>query len=176
MVTTDDDALAARLRLLRNHGDTGKYNHIVLGYNYRMMNLQGAIGLVQLRNLEAFISKRIGNAEYLNRNLAIKGLATPYKPKNVRHVYNQYAIRVESDFPATREKLMEYLQSKGIGCAVHYPKAVYEQPLYKEMGLDGQRCPVSEEVSRQVLSLPVHPSLKAEELEYIAATINNFEA
>jgi perosamine synthetase len=176
MVTTDDDALAARLRLLRNHGDTGKYNHIVLGYNYRMMNLQGAIGLVQLRNLEEFISKRIGNGEYLNHNLAIKGLATPYKPKNVRHVYNQYAIRVESDFPATREKLMEYLQSKGIGCAVHYPKAVYEQPLYKEMGLDGQRCPVSEEVSRQVLSLPVHPSLKTEELEYIAATINNFEA
>ena len=176
MVTTNDDALAARLRLLRNHGDTGKYNHIALGYNYRMMNLQGAIGLLQLKRLEGFVTKRIANAEQLNRNIKIKGLTTPYKASNVRHVYNQYVVRVEDDLPVSREKLMEYLQAKGIASAVHYPKAVYEQPLYRELGYGDGNCPVSEDVSRRVMSLPVHPSLNESDLQYIAETLNSFEA
>ncbi len=176
MITTNDDALAARLRLMRNHGDTGKYNHVALGYNYRMMNLQGAIGLEQLKRLEGFIARRISNAEILNQNIRIEGLTTPYRASNVRHVYNQYVLRVEDSFPVTREKLMEYLQSKGIASAVHYPKAVYEQPLYRELGFGQERCPVSEDVSRRVMSLPVHPSLSQPDLLYIAETLNNFEA
>jgi perosamine synthetase len=176
MITTNDDGIAARLRLLRNHGDTGKYNHVMLGYNYRMMNLQAAIGLVQLGRLEEFTSKRIGNAEFLNRNIKIKGITTPHKAANVRHVYHQYVVRVEDDFPATREKLMDFLQEKGIASAVHYPKPIYEQPLYREMERAWPRCPAAEDVSRRVLSLPVHPSLKQEDLEYIAATLNSFEA
>ncbi len=134
MITTNDDSIAARLRLLRNHGDTGKYNHVMLGYNYRMMNIQAAIGLVQLGRLEEFTSKRIGNAEFLNRNIGLKGLTTPHKASNVRHVYHQYVVRVEDDFPASREKLMDFLQEKGIASAVHYPKPIYDQPLYREMG------------------------------------------
>lgn len=176
MITTDDDALAARLRLLRNHGDTGKYNHVMLGYNYRMMNIQAAIGLVQLERLEEFTEKRIGNAGSLNRNIRTKGLTKPYKAASVRHVYHQYVVRVEDDFPASRERLMSFLQEKGIGSAVHYPRPIYEQPLYKEMGIDWPRCPAAEDVSKRVLSLPVHPSLKPEDLEYIANTLNSFEA
>jgi perosamine synthetase len=176
IVTTNDDALEARLRLLRNHGDTGKYNHVILGYNYRMMNLQGAIGLEQLKRLEGFVTKRIANAEQLNQNIKIKGLTTPYKANNVRHVYNQYVVRLEDDFPVSREKLMEYLQAKGIASAVHYPKAVYEQPLYRESGYGDGNCPVSEDVSRRVMSLPVHPSLNESDLQYIAETLNSFEA
>ncbi len=176
MITTDDDALAARLRLLRNHGDTGKYNHVMLGYNYRMMNLQAAIGLVQLERLEEFTASRIENAKFLNDKIRSRGLTKPYKSANVRHVYHQYVVRVEDDFPASREKLMEYLQSKGIGAAVHYPRPIYEQPLYRELGYSKERRPVSEDVSRRVLSLPVHPSLKEDDLEYIAATLNSFEA
>ena len=175
MVTTNDDALAARLRLLRNHGDTGKYNHVALGYNYRMMNLQGAIGLLQLKRLEGFVAKRIENAERLNQNIRIMGLTTPYKASNVRHVYNQYVLRLEDSFPASREKLMEGLQAKGIASAVHYPKAVYEQPLYRELGYGKERCPVSEDVARRVMSLPVHPSLSPSDLTYIAETLNRFE-
>ncbi len=176
MITTNDDSIAARLRLLRNHGDTGKYNHVMLGYNYRMMNIQAAIGLVQLGRLEEFTSKRIGNAEFLNRNIGLKGLTKPHKASNVRHVYHQYVVRVEDDFPASREKLMDFLQGKGIASAVHYPKPIYDQPLYREMERDWPRCPTAEEVSQRVLSLPVHPSLKQEDLEYIAATLNSFEA
>lgn len=174
-ITTDDDTLAARLRLLRNHGDTGKYNHVLLGYNYRMTNIQGAIGLVQLKRLEDFTARRINNAEFLNRSIRIKGLTTPFRAPKVRHVYHQYVVRVEDDFPAKREKLMEYLQAKGIGSAVHYPKPVYEQPLYRELGYDSVRCPVSEDVSKRVLSLPVHPALQQQDLDYIAETINGFE-
>ena len=77
MITTNDDALAARLRLLRSHGDTGKYNHATLGYNYRMMNLQGALGLVQLRRLEEFTAKRISNAAFLNRQHQDQGHQHP---------------------------------------------------------------------------------------------------
>src|SRR5512137_1348987 len=105
MITTDDDALAARLRLLRSHGDSGKYNHISLGYNYRMMNLQGAIGLVQLGRLEEFTAKRIFNAAFLNENIKIKGITTPHQAKDVRHVYHQYVVRVEDGFASSREKL-----------------------------------------------------------------------
>jgi perosamine synthetase len=176
MITTNDDALAARLRLMRNHGDTGKYNHVALGYNYRMMNLQGAIGLLQLKRLEGFVAKRISNAGQLNQNIKIEGLTTPYKASNVRHAYNQYVLRVEDSFPVTREKLMEHLQARGIASAVHYPKAVYEQPLYRELGYGSGSCPVSEDVSRRVMSLPVHPSLSQSDLLYIAETLNSFEA
>lgn len=175
-ITTNDDRLAATLRLIRNHGDTGKYNHIILGYNYRMTNIQGAIGLVQLKSLDRFNQKRVENAEFLNENLRARGLTTPFRDSRVRHVYNQYVVRVEDGFLASRDRLMEYLGSKGIGCAVHYPKPVYRQPLYTHLGLDRVVCPVAEDVSQRVMSLPVHPSLGQEDLEYIAKTVNSFEA
>jgi len=176
MITTNDDQLAAKLRLMRNHGDTGKYNHVTLGYNYRITNIQGAIGLVQLKSLEGFNQRRIENAEFLNENLKARGLTTPFRESRVKHVYNQYVVRVEDSFSASREKLMEYLGSKGIGCAVHYPKPVYRQPLYQQLGLDKVVCPVAEDVSQRVMSLPVHPSLSQEDLDYIVKTVNGFEA
>lgn len=176
MITTNDDRLAAKLRLIRNHGDTGKYNHIILGYNYRMTNIQGAIGVVQLSRLDGFNRKRIENAEFLNKSLKVMGITTPFRDSRVKHVYNQYVIRVEDGFSASREKLMEYLGFNGIGCAVHYPKPVYRQPLYQQLGLDRVVCPVAEDVSQRVLSLPVHPSISQEDLEHIANTVNGFEA
>jgi perosamine synthetase len=176
MITTDDDALAARLRLLRSHGDSGKYNHTSLGYNYRMMNLQGALGLVQLKRLEEFTARRIANAGYLNDHIKTRGISTPFCQDAVRHVYHQYVVRVEDELHASRERLMEYLQAKGIGSAVHYPKAVYQQPFYRDLGYSNVSCPVAEDVSRRVLSLPVHPSLTADDLQYIAETMNSFEA
>jgi perosamine synthetase len=106
----------------------------------------------------------------------MKGISTPYQASNVRHVYHQYVIRVEEGFSSSRERLMEYLQARGIGSAVHYPKAVYEQPLYQDLGYGKGICPVAEDVSRRVMSLPVHPSLTEQDLAYIAQTINSFEA
>lgn len=173
MITTRDGSTAERLRLLRNHGDAGKYNHIILGYNYRMTNIQGAIGLSQLGRLEEFNQRRIANARSLDRNLKVQGITKPYQEAGVRHVYNQYVVKVEEDFPASRDELMGHLQARGIGSAVHYPMPVYRQPLYRDLGLEA-RCPVAEEASRKVLSLPVHPGLRPGDLEYIAETLNSF--
>ncbi len=94
MITTDDVELAEKLRLLRNHGDAGKYNHVVLGYNYRMTDFQAAIGIEQLKKIDLLIEKRIENAEYLNKNLR-DDIAKPYVMKNVRHVFNQYVVQVD---------------------------------------------------------------------------------
>jgi len=109
---------------------------LILGYNYRMTDLQAALGIEQLKKLEDFTAKRIRNAELLNRLIKIEGLTTPYKTNNVRHVYHQYVVRVEEGFAASRERLMEYLQANGVGSAVHYPKAVYEHPLYQGLAME----------------------------------------
>lgn len=172
MITTDDDALAERLRLMRNHGDLGKYNHVMLGYNYRMTNIQGAIGLVQLRKLEGFINARIRNAEYLSAHISRDGITAPWKDPRCRHVYNQYVLRVEDDFPMSRDDLAGYLQSRGIGTGIHYPMPVYEQPLYRQLGIRSS-CPVAEDVSRRVISVPVHPGLSEEDLKRIADAVNS---
>jgi perosamine synthetase len=176
MITTSDDEMAARLRLLRNHGDRGKYNHVALGYNYRMTNIHAALGLVQLGRLEGLNKKRIDNAQFYNDHIRIKGLTLPQKAAAARHVYNQYVVRVEDDFPLKRDSLMEILQSKGIGSAVHYPMPLYRQPFYRDLGLDKEVCPVAEEVSGKVLSLPVHPSLRPEDRSYVAEIINGIQA
>lgn len=175
MITTNDDALAERLRLLRSHGDLGKYNHVSLGYNYRMMNIQGALGQVQLRRLEQFTEKRIANAAFLDKNIRRGGITTPHKSDGVRHVYHQYVVRVEDELSGGRERLMAHLQELGIGSAVHYPKPVYEQPLYRDLGYGEVKCPVAEDVARRVMSLPVHPSLTVPELQRIADAVNSFE-
>jgi|Deesub1362A_J573_1020465.scaffolds.fasta_scaffold00708_7 perosamine synthetase len=177
MITTNDEDLARVCRLIRNHGEAEKYLHILLGYNYRMTNIQAAIGLAQLNKLDFFNEIRIKNAEYLNKKLKIKGLVTPVKKRNVKHVYHQYVIKVEKDFPLSRDELMRHLRERGIGCAIHYPKPIFEQPIYRELGYtrENTRCPISIEVADKVLSLPVHPGLTEEDLRYIVNTINNLE-
>ena len=173
MITTDDDELAGRCRLIRSHGEREKYNHTILGYNLRMTDIQAAIGIIQLRKLEEFNRKRIKNAEYLNRHLRMEGLITPHKKGEVKHVYHQYVIKLEDDFPMSRDAFCEYLRSNGVGCAVHYPIPIYEQPLYQQLGYGEQRCPVASALARKVLSLPVHPALTEEDLGHIIEVINN---
>lgn len=175
MITTDNDDIAETCKLLRNHGESKKYYHVILGYNYRMTNIQAALGIVQLKRLEEFNEKRIRNAEYLNRHLKVEGLITPHKERNVRHVYNQYVVKIENEFPMSRDEFMKYLQEKGIGCAVHYPMPIYKQPLYRKLGFNDVKCPNAEDLSSKVLSLPVHPALTKEDLKYIVEVINNLE-
>ena len=168
MITTNDTRLAEKLRLLRNHGDTGKYNHVMLGYNYRMTDFQAVIGVEQLKKLDLFIEKRIKNAEYLSKNLK-DDIVKPFAMEKVKHVFNQYVVQIER-----RDNFIEQLKKAGIGCAVHYPMAVYEQPLYKELGIVA-KCERAERVARRVVSLPVHPSLTAEDLKYIVEFVNGIE-
>ncbi len=173
MITTSSDEIAEACRLLRNHGDSGKYFHTSLGFNYRMTNIQAAIGVEQLRKLDEFNEKRIKNAEYLNKHLKTEGLITPYKDEKVEHVYHQYVLKVEDDFPMSRDIFMNRLQEKGVGCAIHYPLPIFKQPLYQQLGYDDAGCPVASELANKVLSLPVHPALTEDDLRYIVEVIGD---
>ena len=171
MVTTSNKAFNERLRLLINHGQSEKYLHTILGYNYRLTDIGAAIGLVQLKKLEKFNLRRRKNAEYYNVNLSVKGLTLPFVGPARNHVYHQYVIRLTEEFPMNRTTFMDYLKAKGIGSAVHYPIPLHRQPLF---GLenDPDPCPVSTSLAGSVLSLPVHPLLDQKEITYICDTIN----
>lgn len=173
MITTNDNEVMKSCRLLRNHGQSSKYFHTILGYNYRMTDMQAAIGIVQLKKLDEFNKKRIQNADFLNKNIDLNGIITPYVQKNVKHVFHQYVITIDENI-IDRSALMTYLTNNGIGSAIHYPMPIYKQPLYLGLGFK-DNCPVAERLANVVLSLPVHPSLEEEDLRYIVDTVNNYE-
>jgi perosamine synthetase len=171
MVTTSDRAYNERLRLLINHGQSEKYLHTRLGYNYRMTDVAAAIGLVQLKKLEKFNMRRRKNAEYYDTHISVKGLVTPGVAQGIHHVYHQYVIRLTDEFPMKRADFMEYLKVKGIGTAVHYPIPIHHQPVYARAN-EPDSCPVSTSLASSVLSIPVHPLLDQKELAYICDAIN----
>ncbi|HVN65363.1 MAG TPA: DegT/DnrJ/EryC1/StrS family aminotransferase [Methanomicrobiales archaeon] len=171
MVTTDDPDLAGRVRLLINHGQKEKYHHTTLGYNYRMTDMNGAMGLVQLGKLEGMNAKRVENAKYLDRVLRCPGVIPPAVRPDSTHVYHQYVVKVEKGAKLTRDGLMQALAARGVGTAVHYPRPVHDQPLYRDQ--QGQKsCPVSARLASSVLSLPVHPLVSGEDLEAIGRAVN----
>jgi len=172
MLVTSDDEVARRARILRDQGQVEKYVHVELGYNYRLTSLQAAIGRVQLRKLEKLNEIRRRNAYYLTSRLSrVKGLVTPYEDPRAVHVYHQYVVRVTGDFPLTRDQLRAELAERGVETAIHYPMPVHHQPLYRKLGYDPRECFNAVEASKTVLSLPVHPLLTQEDLDYIAKAV-----
>jgi perosamine synthetase len=178
MITTNNAKLAETCRLLRSHGESQKYHHTMLGYNYRMTELQAAIGLVQLTKLDRFNELRRHNAAYLTSHLRASGIQRPYEQPAVKHVYHQYAVTLEDGFPLARDELMAYLKAKGIGSAIHYPLPIHQQPLYRQLGYSDEsvRCPIATELAEKILSLPVHPAVSEQELGYIAETMNSLDS
>jgi len=176
MVTTSDAAVARDARLLRDHGQAAKYVHNVLGYNYRMTDVEAAVGIVQLEKLDAMNAKRISNAHYLNQHLTLEGATLPRAARGTTHVYHQYVVMLLRE-ATDRNRFAAYLQAHGIGCAIHYTLPIYQQPLYQSLGYSPElaACPVAEEVAQSVLSLPVHPALTHDDLVYIVQTVNDFE-
>ena len=167
IITTNDDSLAERLRLLRNHGQSQRYRHEVLGYHFRTTDIQAAIGLAQLEKLPAWNEQRIANAGYLSERL--KGVRAPIVATNRRHVFHQYTVRVSGD----RQVLQDHLSELGVGSAIHYPYPIHHQPLYRSLGY-ADVLPEAEAASREVLSLPVHPALSQSDLDRIVAAVNSF--
>jgi perosamine synthetase len=167
MITTHDGDLAERLRVLRNHGQSQRYQHNVLGYHFRSTDIQAAIGLAQLDKLETWNAQRIANAAYLSE--CLQGVVTPVVRPNRRHVFHQYTIRV----PGQRDALQEHLRERAIGTAVHYPLPIHHQPLYLSLGYDDV-LPEAEAAGREVLSLPIHPALSRSDLDRIVSEVNGF--
>ncbi|MCD6143423.1 DegT/DnrJ/EryC1/StrS family aminotransferase [Thermococcus sp.] len=177
MVVTNDGELAKKVDLIRNHGQAEKYLHVELGYNLRMTNIAAAIGRAQLKKLDEWNKKRIENARLLTEGISkIDGLTPPHVDPRAKHVFHQYVIRVEEEFPLNRDELMAKLREKGIGSAVHYPSPVHQQPFYQKLGYPKDICPNAIEASKKVLSLPVHPAVSEEDIDYIINTLRELEA
>ncbi len=173
MITTNDQKLARKARLLINHGQSQKYKHDILGYNYRMTELCAAIGLVQLKKLDKFNAKRRENAQLLTEGIhKFHGLAVPYVDKDVIPVFHQYVLKVEEDYPINRDKLADYLTENGVEVAIHYPIPIYRQPLYLKIGYEGIKCSNTEEACRRVISLPVHPLVDRKDIKFILDVLN----
>ncbi|OGD56680.1 aminotransferase DegT [Candidatus Berkelbacteria bacterium RBG_13_40_8] len=167
MITTDSKEIYEKCNLLRAHGSKVKYYHDILGYNYRMTDLEAAIGIEQLKKLPKFNRARIKNAQYLNNNLGkIEGIIVPGPAKEAKHVYHQYTVRITKDFPLSRDEVLTKLTEAGIGTAVFYPLPINGQKVYKDLGYKAD-TPIAAKVAKEVLSLPIHPGLKKQDLNYI---------
>ncbi|PKP56016.1 MAG: aminotransferase DegT, partial [Candidatus Altiarchaeales archaeon HGW-Altiarchaeales-1] len=166
MITTNSKEIAEKAKIFRNHGQTKRYYHEFIGYNLRMTDICAAIGIEQLKKLDKFTQKRIENAQYLSDKLKnIKGIEVPYVAGNVKHVFHQYTIKIEN---GKRDEINKKLNDAGIGTGIHYPIPINDQPFYKKMDYNADETPAAREMAKNVLSLPIHPSVTRENLDYIA--------
>ncbi len=172
MIVTGDRALADRARLLVNCGQTGEYVYEALGYNFRMTEIAGALGGAQLAHLDEWIARRRRNAARLSAALAdLEWLAVPHEPADCVHVYHQYTVRV----PRGRDRLRRHLETAGIASRVYYPQPIHHSPLFRRLGYGETRCPEAERAAREVLSLPVHPALREDEIDRIIQAVRRFD-
>ena len=171
MITTDDDAINEKCRVIRQHGMRRRYYHDELGFNFRMTDVHAAIGLEQLKKLEGRNEQRRANARFLSEHL--QGLMVPSVPAGCTHVYHQYTVRVPD---GKRDALRAYLQENGVGSEVYYPVPVHQQIFYTEELGYKIILPEAEQAALEVLSLPVHPALSQADLETIVSTVNKFMA
>ncbi|MEM2125326.1 MAG: DegT/DnrJ/EryC1/StrS family aminotransferase [Candidatus Methanosuratincola sp.] len=168
MITTNDEEVAEKCRLIRNHGMRRRYEHEMLGFNFRMTDLQAAIALVQMERLEAFTEIRRANAAYLNAY--IESVITPQVKEGYGHVWHQYTVRTRPG--QDRDDALRKLSELGIGTGVYYPVPAHKQTYIKELVGDIS-LPVAEQMSKEVFSLPVHPLVGPRELEAIVEGVNS---
>ncbi|KXS42826.1 MAG: aspartate aminotransferase [Methanolobus sp. T82-4] len=169
MITTDDEKVASRARMVREHGSRQRYMHEMLGYNLRMTDICAAIGIEQLKKLDDYTSARQQNAKKLNEGLRdVEALTCPAVREGCSHVFHQYTIRTQD-----RDDLSSFLRDKGIGTGIHYPIPIHLQPYYRELGYNDS-LPVAEELSDEVLSLPVHPQVTGEDINFIIDSIKEW--
>ena len=170
MVVTNSAEVAARIRNLRNHGQTTKYVSSEPGWNSRLDELQAAILRVKLRYLPAWQRARQAHAAQYTRRLSqIPGVLPPIVPAEYEHVFHQYTIRVE-----TRDELHRALSDRKIGSAVYYPVPLHLQPIYASLGHKVGDFPHSEHAANEVLSLPMYPELRDDQIARVTDAISEF--
>ncbi len=168
IITTNDLNIANKIRKLINHGSEKKYYHDSLGYNFRMTDIAAAIGIEQLKKIDQFNQKRKENATLLSKILKDKpGIVLPLITEG--HSLHQYTIRIMPELGKNREEIIEILKQNGINSSVFYPLPVHKQKSFVEY--NNLTLPVAEKVSKQVLSLPINPSVTKEEIKFIGKTI-----
>ena len=168
-VVTNDPDIAEKVRLLRNYGEKVKYDHHLIGFNCRLDEIQAAVLRVKLEYIKDWSNARWENAQYYHKSLK-DIVPVPVELEGTKPVYHLYIIRTKD-----RNGLQEYLESRGVFTGIHYPVPVHLQPAYKGLGLGKGSFPVTEKYAEQILSLPMFPELKKEEMDYVAQCIKEFE-
>ncbi|RLG59289.1 MAG: aminotransferase DegT [Candidatus Hydrothermarchaeota archaeon] len=171
MITTNNEKIAEKARLIREHGAKQRYLHETLGYNYRMTDIAAAIGIEQLKKLDKMNGTRIKNAEILTKGIrGINGITLPFVPLGTKHVFHQYTIRITEDYKLTREQLIEKMKANGIATMIYYPIPIHKQPLYIKLGYK-DKLPNAEKACEEVLSLPVHAGVDRDGINRIIEVI-----
>src|SRR5688572_20266421 len=153
-IVTNDEELAERLRLLRDHGSTSKYAHAIVGYNFRLEEIQAAVLNVKLPHLDDWNNQRRERAGRYNELLTDTGLGLPREMDYARHVYHVYAVQSDN-----RDELQKRLAANGIQSGVHYPIPIHLQPAYASLGYKASDLPVTKRLSERMLSLPMYAEL-----------------
>jgi len=169
MITTNDDGVAEKARMIRSHGMKRRYYHDAMGYNFRMSDLHAAIGVVQMGRLEGFTAARRSNAAFLSANL--KTVRVPVVRDGYEHVWHQYTVRVDGG-ALERDAAIQQLNEAGVGTGVFYPVPAHKQNHLQTMGYNELSLPVAEKLSQEVVSLPVHPLLSQDDLDKIVYEVN----
>jgi dTDP-4-amino-4,6-dideoxygalactose transaminase len=170
-ITTSDDKLADDLRALREHGQSTRYYHPIVGYNARLDEIQAAILRVKLRHLPEWTARRQAIAAQYNQLFAGTDIITPEIPAGGRHVFYCYAIRVPG---GRRDALRAFLTERGIGTQIHYPVPIHMQEAAQFLGYRKGDLPVTEKVAGEVLSLPMYPELTDAQIDRVAAGVTEF--
>jgi perosamine synthetase len=175
MLVTNDKDLYGRCKLLRGHGQTLKYYHESLGLNYRMLEVSAALGREQLKRLPAFTQIRRRNALYLNQHLSfVEGITVPFVAEGIEHSYHQYSILFDLDqFRGSRDEFVAALKAEGVEAAVHYPRALSQQPAFSMSNVRLRNC---EWLTERIISLPVHPMLSPADLEQVVDAVTKVAA
>ena len=173
MVTTNNEKLSEKVRILRVHGSKPKYYHKFVGINSRLDELQAAVLRIKLKHLETWTNNRIERAERYDTLFKDAGLSDivslPVRRAYNRHVFNQYIVRVKR-----RDALRDYLAKEGIGTEIYYPVPLHLQQCFKYLGYKKGDFPASEKAARETLALPIYPELALEEQEYVVKNIAEF--
>jgi dTDP-4-amino-4,6-dideoxygalactose transaminase len=169
-ITTNNESLAEKMRIFRDHGQAKKYYHSIVGWNGRMDGIQGAILSVKLQYLEKWNLARRENASLYSRLLKnVPGVVVPFESESARHVYHIYCVRVDN-----RDEMIKSLAQKNIFCGIHYPVPLHIQDAYKSLGYGKGRFPVAEKCAEQAVSLPMFAELTAEQIKTVSAEVQSF--
>ncbi|PIN90869.1 hypothetical protein COU60_00810 [Candidatus Pacearchaeota archaeon CG10_big_fil_rev_8_21_14_0_10_34_76] len=170
MAVTDSDEIARKMRMLISHGENGRYNHVILGHNYRLSEIHAAIGIKQLELLNDFSERRRYIAKLYRELLYDTGLVLPEDQENGRHSYHLYVIRTDSK---KRDEIIKRLKEDNIHCGIHYPVPCHKQKIVKDMKLSKISLPVTEKYVEEIISLPIYPELKDNEIKFISERMKN---
>jgi dTDP-4-amino-4,6-dideoxygalactose transaminase len=165
-LVVNDKEIAEKIRLETDHGRMSKYEHLKEGFNFRLDTLQANILNAKLPHLESWVKKRRELAKAYDELLP-EEIIRPYEEEYANHSYYMYVIRAKR-----RDKLMEFLKTKGISCGIHYPIPLHKQPAYK--GMFNSKFPIAEKTADEILSIPLYPLLKEEQQQYICSSIKEF--